>query len=74
MENLEYIPAQEFDGGRSLPIYKGYTVDYRLKEFRKFDDDGWLAWFPFHDEFGDELLAEMIAKRLVPDDVLAELV
>ena len=73
MENPEYIPAQEFGGGRTLPIYKGYTVDYRCKEFRKVDDDGCLAWFPFQEELGDRLLAEMIEKGLVPNETLSKL-
>lgn len=66
-----------------LPTYKGYTVDYRIKEFRKctpctcagncnpFDHP--IEFIPFSSDEGDELLAEMIEKDLVPEHILINL-
>ena len=74
MDDQEYIPAEEFVGGRRLPMYKGYTVDYRLKEFRKAGGDWGIEFVPFSSEAGDALLTEMIQKGFVPDKILSELV
>ena len=63
-----------------LPTYKGYTVDYRLKQFRLVHPGhchcggGEIEFIDFDDEKGDELLAEMIRKGLVPDEILGSLV
>ena len=62
-----------------LTVYKGYSIDYRLKQFRKvaFEKDGNPADIEFLDfdtERGDLLLAEMIEKDLVPQEILADLV
>lgn len=73
MNNQDFIPAQEFAGGTALPIYKGYAVDYRLREFRKIDDGGLLISHALQEQVGDELLAEMIMKGLVPQATLSEL-
>lgn len=67
-----------------LPTYKGYTVDFRLKEFRKvnanyhfIEDDGSnpnsIEFLSFDSENGDRLLAQMIRKNLVPKEVLVNL-
>lgn len=58
-----------------LPKYKGYTVDYRLREFRKVDEGlpYGIEFVPFDSDLGDQLLVEMIRKKLVPDDVLVSL-
>jgi hypothetical protein len=39
-----------------LPTYKGYTVDIRLKEFRKADIKKGLEFIPFDSDRGDKLL------------------
>ena len=63
-----------------LPTYKGYTVDYRLKQFRLVHPGdchcggGEIEFIDFDTEKGDELLAEMIRQDLVPEDVLSRLV
>jgi len=46
-------------GIRALPVFRGYTVDIRLKEFRKVEKTGFII-IPFDSEKGDELLAEFI--------------
>lgn len=66
-----------------LPEYKGYTVDYRLREFRKivpmkrkFDDlckcqHNSIEYISFDSDKGDKLLCEMIKKNLVPEVILS---
>lgn len=65
-----------------LPVYKGFTVDFRLKEFRKLDwieldNDGIkyprIKTTSFESQKGDRLLAEMIEKDLVPKNILVDL-
>ena len=62
-----------------LPEYKDYTVDFRLKEFRKVlwnskkYPEGWIDYIQFDSDKGDKLLAEMIKKNLVPKEVLINL-
>jgi hypothetical protein len=41
---------------RELPVFKGYTVDERLQEFRKMFP---MEFIPFDSEKGKKLLAEM---------------
>lgn len=52
-----------------LTSYKGYTVDYRLKEFRRVAQ-GQLVFIPFASNYGDKLLGEMIEQGLVPQSQL----
>ena len=56
-----------------LPTYKGYTVDYRLKQFRKVPLDRLPEFVEFDSDKGDELLAQMIRKNLVPKEVLVNM-
>ena len=42
-----------------LPIFKEYTVDERLREFRKMVYGKPLVFIPFNSVKGQELLAEM---------------
>lgn len=57
-----------------LPTYKGYIVDYRLKQFRSQPEDhGIIKFIDFESEKGDELLTEMIGMNLVPEHVLGRL-
>lgn len=46
-----------------LSTFKGYTVDYRLKEFRKVihGDNPSIKFVPFDTAKGQELLEEMMA-------------
>ena len=40
-----------------LPVFKGYTVDFRLKEFRKAIYGKALEFIPFENEKGQKLMA-----------------
>ncbi len=42
-----------------LPTYHGYTVDLRLREFRKAIPDVTLEFIPFDSPKGKELLDEL---------------
>lgn len=59
-----------------LQTYKGWTVDYRLRQFRKvtmkngeIDFSVPIEFMDFDSYEGDELLAEMIQKDLIPEGV-----
>jgi hypothetical protein len=62
-----------------LPTYKGYTVDYRLKQFRRVYKGncvcggGKIDFIEFDSDRGDKLLAQMIRKDLIPSRILATL-
>jgi len=43
---------------RILPIFKGYTVDMRLQEFRKIEIDKLPEFIPFTSDKGAKLLFE----------------
>jgi hypothetical protein len=43
----------------ALPTYQGWTVDVRLREFRKVRQDG-LHFLPFNTTEGDDLLGRFI--------------
>ena len=60
-----------------LPTYKEYTVDYRLKQFRKCEG-GWenlgpITFIDFKSEEGDKLLCEMLDQGLIPEDKMGAL-
>jgi hypothetical protein len=58
-----------------LQEYRGYTVDYRLKQFRKCPPDhGIIEFIDFKSWKGDELLCEMLEKNLVPEDKISSVV
>ena len=42
-----------------LPTFKGYTVDIRLKEFRRAIPDTKLDFIPFSSPEGEKLLEEL---------------
>ena len=42
-----------------LPTFKGYTVDMRLKEFRRAIPDVTLEFIPFNTSKGKQLLEEL---------------
>ena len=46
------------NAGFPLPVFKGYTVDYRLKEFRKAEYGKDLEIIPFDSAKGRKLLRE----------------
>ncbi len=43
-----------------LPVFKGYTVDVRLKEFRKIDPHRGMRFVRFNSPLGDKLLEGFI--------------
>ena len=44
---------------KMLPVFKGYTVDLRLRQFRKAVLDETLEFIDFDTEEGEKLLSEM---------------
>ena len=52
-----------------LPVYKGYTVDNRLKQFRKCPIDDMMEFIEFDSEKGSELLEEMMELDFPMDSV-----
>ena len=42
---------------RKLPTFRGYTVDVRLKEFRKADRKTGVIFIPFDSPKGEQLFA-----------------
>jgi hypothetical protein len=53
-----------------LPTFKGYTVDMRLKEFRRAIPDVTLDFIPFNSPEGKKLLEELklFAKEVLTID------
>lgn len=45
---------------RFLPVFKGYTVDARLKEFRKADLNQPLEFISFDSPKGERLLVQYV--------------
>ena len=60
-----------------LPSYKEYTVDYRLRQFRRceggWENHGEIEFIDFRSEEGEQLLAEMLDQALIPDEQLWDL-
>jgi hypothetical protein len=52
-----------------LPKFKGYTVDFRLKEFRKMEYGKKSETIDFDSPKGVRLLSEYYDKHGVPDNV-----
>jgi hypothetical protein len=42
---------------RALPVFDGFTVDGRLREFRKVDRERGMVFVPFDSPEGERLLA-----------------
>ena len=53
-----YAP-EPINGARQLKIFRGYTVDIRLQEFRKSVAGKGLIFVPFTSSKGQQLLAQM---------------
>lgn len=45
---------------RRLPIFKGYTVDFRLQEFRKVEYGKSIQFLPFKSKKGEKLMEEFL--------------
>ncbi len=63
----EVEPGDEIGNEPYLPTFKGYTVDMRLKEFRRAIPHGTLEFIPFDTTKGEKLLEEMksFAKKVI---------
>ena len=53
-----YAP-EAIQGVRQLKVFRGYTVDIRLQEFRKSVAGKGLIFVPFTSSKGQQLLAQM---------------
>jgi hypothetical protein len=51
-----------------LQVYKGYTVDYRLQQFRYIHEDGLIDFIDFNSFRGNEILDQMLEDGAVPED------
>jgi hypothetical protein len=49
---------------RILPTFRGWTVDARLKEFRRTGPNG-MEYLSFNTDEGDDLLSEYIAQLVI---------
>ena len=56
---------------RILPTFNGYTVDIRLKEFRRAIPDVTLEFIPFNSREGKNLLEELksFAQEIIALDI-----
>jgi len=50
---------KEINGVRQLQTFKGYTVDFRLRQFRKVPSDAWPEFIDFDSPEGEKLCDEM---------------
>lgn len=56
---------------RTLPTFNGYTVDERLREFRKVPLDGLPEFIPFDSPEGRRLVIAFIATKTDEHDIWA---
>lgn len=56
---LEKYSPEEINGVRTLKEFKGYTIDLRLQQFRKFPKDDLPEFIEFDSKEGQALLEEM---------------
>lgn len=56
--------SREINGVRQLQTFKGYTVDFRLQEFRKIPRDALPEFIDFDSPEGILLCAEMHAAAI----------
>jgi len=54
-----------------LPVFKGYTVDFRLKQFRKAVPNKRLEFIEFDSSKGKKLLAKMSKTKEANDGILS---
>ncbi len=55
---------EEINGVRKLKVFEGYTIDLRLKQFRKAEIGEELEFVEFDSKEGQELLQKMHAAVL----------
>lgn len=56
---LKTYEPEEIDGMRRLKVFNGYTIDLRLKQFRKANIGEELEFIEFDSKEGQELLQKM---------------
>ncbi len=54
---------------RRLPVFDGYTVDERLRQFRKVPLDGMPEFIDFDSPQGRRMLIAVIATKLIERDL-----
>jgi hypothetical protein len=59
----DYVERE--NGPRTLPTYKGYTIDVRCRQFRKIEWGKLPEFHSFRSELGDTLLCELL--HVLPD-------
>jgi hypothetical protein len=64
LHGLRLAPQPSERKPRELETFKGYTVDHRLKEFRKAEAGKTLEFIPFDSKKGQELLKQMLLKQI----------
>ena len=55
---MKYSPQME-NGVATLSTFKGYTVDFRLQQFRKVSEEPSIAFIDFPSDEGQALLIQM---------------
>lgn len=60
------IQMQEHNIVTVLPVFKGYTIDARLKEFRRVEQDSESVYINFNSAKGKALLEELANNKPVP--------
>jgi hypothetical protein len=60
--NIKHIKVKDiqYSMARALPVFRGYTVDVRLQQFRKASPDSGMEYVNFASPEGDDLLEEYI--------------
>jgi len=56
---------------RRLPVFRGYTVDERLRQFRKVPLNGWPEFIDFDSPEGQRLLIAFIMTKTDDRDIWA---
>lgn len=56
---LQAYEPEEIDGIRRLKVFNGYTIDLRLKQFRKANLGEELEFIEFDSKEGQDLLQKM---------------
>ena len=56
---LEAYEPEEINGVKTLKVFNGYTVDLRLKQFRKANIGEELEFIEFDSKKGQKLLKDM---------------
>lgn len=57
-----FEPHPTASGLRVLPVYSGWTIDLRCRQFRKVHEDGWIDFVDFDSGEGDRLLSHFITQ------------